>query len=308
MNSDGERAQAFVGRLLQNPVLHGLTVLQREEHIQQFLHSNAGQLAPTLSSNQFFPDKNWRQIVSLLHEALYKATDEHLIPDIDRIVREQIEFTFVHLLHERRVDNAKLVSQVGALIRKLLSRAEFRHAMIGPYTALRHNVIDRYLDEVFTRKTYVHFELTKVQRLRLSKDEIRQYVQFNILLKPTIAMVKLPAENETHQHADIVQQQFAEKVLHLLKKELRLVPEPVLKSVVDANVSFNEHHFLEATARLSAIFSARARNYQPNIKIDRGADSPDKSWLNVARRNYKFYGFDIKMLDELYKIAAENMW
>ena len=82
----------------------------------------------------------------------------------------------------------------------------------------------------------------------------------------------------------------------------------MLKSAVDANVSFNEHHVLEATARLSAIFSARARNYQPDLKVDRGADSPDKSWLNVARRNYKFYGFDVKMLDELYKIAAENMW
>lgn len=308
MNSDGARAQAFVGRLLQNPALRGLTVLQREEHIHQFLRSNAPQLGPTLASNQFFPGKNWQQIVSLLYAALHEATDKHLVPDIDRMVREQIAFTFVHLLHERRVDTAKLVAQVSALIQKLLSRVEFRRAMVGPYTALRYNVIDRYLDEVFNRKKYVHFELTKVQRLRLGKDEIRQYVQLNILLKPTIAMITLPVQNQRQYQAGIVQHQFADKVLRLLKKELQTLPEPVLKSAVDANVSFNEHHFLEATARLSAIFSARARNYQPDLKVDRGADSPDKSWLNVARRNYKFYGFDVKMLDELYKIAAENMW
>ena len=308
MNSDGARAQAFVGRLLQNPALRGLTVLQREEHIHQFLRSNAPQLGPTLASNQFFPGKNWQQIVSLLYAALHEATDKHLVPDIDRMVREQIAFTFVHLLHERRVDTAKLVAQVSALIQKLLSRVEFRRAMVGPYTALRYNVIDRYLDEVFNRKKYVHFELTKVQRLRLGKDEIRQYVQLNILLKPTIAMITLPVQNQRQYQAGIVQHQFADKVLRLLKKELQPLPEPVLKSAVDANVSFNEHHFLEATARLSAIFSARARNYQPDLKVDRGADSPDKSWLNVARRNYKFYGFDVKMLDELYKIAAENMW
>lgn len=308
MNSDGERAQAFVGRLLQNPALNGLTPLQREEQILQFLQVNAGQLAPTLSSNHFFPGKNWQQIVSLLHEQLYKATDEHLLPDVDRLVREQIEFTFIHLLRQQHVDDAKLAAEVSALVKKLLARPEFRRVMTGPYTALRHGVVDRYLDEVFNRKTYVHFELTKVQRLRLGKDEIRQYIQLNMLLKPTIAMIKLPVQNESQQQAGMVQHQFAEKVLRLLKKELQLLPEPVLKSAVDANVSFNEHRFLEATARLSAIFSARSRNYQPNMKVDRGADSPDKSWLNVARRNYKFYGFDVKMLDELYKIAAENMW
>ena len=45
-----------------------------------------------------------------------------------------------------------------------------------------------------------------------------------------------------------------------------------------------------------------------NTRVDRGAESPDKSWFSIARRNYKFYGFDIKMLDELYKTAAENGW
>jgi hypothetical protein len=42
--------------------------------------------------------------------------------------------------------------------------------------------------------------------------------------------------------------------------------------------------------------------------VDRGANGPDSSWFSVARRNYKYYGFDIKMLDELYRIAADNGW
>ncbi|MFW5718164.1 MAG: hypothetical protein ACOC0E_12050, partial [Spirochaetota bacterium] len=79
-------------------------------------------------------------------------------------------------------------------------------------------------------------------------------------------------------------------------------------SGVNANVSYVENRFIEATARLAAVFSARARSYQPNVDVDRGADSPDKSWLSVARRNYRFYGFDLKLLDELYSIATENGW
>ena len=50
------------------------------------------------------------------------------------------------------------------------------------------------------------------------------------------------------------------------------------------------------------------RNYKPEAQKDRGADTAIKSWINVARKNYKFYGYDIKMLDELYNIAADNGW
>jgi hypothetical protein len=42
--------------------------------------------------------------------------------------------------------------------------------------------------------------------------------------------------------------------------------------------------------------------------VDRGADSPDKSWFNVSRRNARWRGLDVSMLDELYTIAAENGW
>jgi len=82
----------------------------------------------------------------------------------------------------------------------------------------------------------------------------------------------------------------------------------VIRSGVNANVSYLENRFIEATARLAAVFSARCRAFQPNVRVDRGADTPDKSWLSIARRNYKFYGFDVKILDELYSIAAESGW
>jgi fructose-bisphosphate aldolase class 1 len=82
----------------------------------------------------------------------------------------------------------------------------------------------------------------------------------------------------------------------------------VISSAVNSNVSFLENSQVETTGRIAAVLAARAKQYLPGIKVDRGADTPDKSWLNIARRNYKFYGFDIKMLDEMYMIAAENGW
>jgi hypothetical protein len=89
---------------------------------------------------------------------------------------------------------------------------------------------------------------------------------------------------------------------------LKTLPEEVLKSAVNSNVSFFENKFIEATARLTALFAARCRIYNPTVTVDRGADTPDKSWFSIARRNFKFYGYDVKMIDEFYKIAAENGW
>lgn len=308
MNIESEKAEAFVGRLLQNPALKGFSPLQREEQIIQFLHVNAAQLAPTLSSAQFFPGKNWSQIFSLLLSKLAEVIDREMYADLERIVRTRIDYTFVQLLGQTSVDHHRLADQLLGTVGKLLEKPEARRAFTGAYTALHFGLSERYVDEIFNRKSYIHFELTKVQRLRMGKDEVRNYVDTSLLLKPAIFIVSTGGKSQQDRATGMVQNQFAEKVLGVLKKELTVLPEQVLKSAVHANVSFNENRFIEATSRLSAVMAARSRNYQANITVDRGADSPDKSWLSTARRNYKFYGFDIKLLDELYKIAAENLW
>ncbi|MCG8477501.1 MAG: hypothetical protein MI724_00265, partial [Spirochaetales bacterium] len=299
MNSESEKAQAFIGRLLQNPTLKGFSVLQKEEQIIQFLHVNAAQLAPTLSSAQFFPGKNWNQIFSLLISALYQVSNQELFADIDAVVTEKIDFTFIQLLKQQRGDDTTIANQLIGMTKKLLEKPDARRAFTGAYTALHFGLVNRYLDEIFARKSYIHFELTKVQRLRLGPEEIRSFIEVNLLLKPTVFLVGSTAQVPQDRATGMVQNQFAEKVLGMLKKEMRPIPESILKSAVHASVSFNDNRFIEATARLTAVLSTRSRNYQSNIKVDRGADSPDKSWFNTARRNYKFYGFDIKMLDAL---------
>ncbi len=308
MNTESQKAQAFIGRLLQNPALNGFSLLQQEEQIIQFLHSNAAQLAPTLSSGQFFPGKNWNQIFSMLVNALYDVINTRLLPDLRQLATEKLEYTFVQLINERAVNSHEIGELVYLFTEKLLGKPEVRRAFTGAYTALWSGMVDRYLEEIFYRKTYIHFELTKVQRLRMGKEEVSNFVQLNLLLKPAVFLVSSGGSSSQDRLTGVVQNQFAEKAFDTLKKELKPLPEGVLKSVVHANVSFDENRFIEATARLAAIFSARGRNYQANLKVDRGADSPDKSWLSTARRNFKFYGFDVKMLDEMYKIAAENVW
>jgi hypothetical protein len=47
-------------------------------------------------------------------------------------------------------------------------------------------------------------------------------------------------------------------------------------------------------------------NQWKKVKKERGAESLEASWLNVARINYKFYAYDLGTLDEFYKITIEE--
>lgn len=309
MSVEQDKATAFVTRLLANPAIKTLTPLQKEEQIIQFLHANAAQLAATLAAPAFFPGATWNTIVALLIDALMTLVNSELFPSLDTILDTRIDFGYVNFLSARPPAPDKVREQTSALMKNLLGKPEARRGFTGAHTALVHRFADRYLDAVWARKSYVHFEITKVQRLRMSKEQVKSMIATTLVLKPIVYLVAaggVPGQAE--QTSGMVQTQFAEKVVSAAGKHLPLLPEQVIKSAVSASISFMENRFIEATARVAAILAARCRNFQPSVRVDRGADSPDKSWLSTARRNYKFYGFDIKMLDEFYSIAAENGW
>jgi len=308
MAAEQDKATAFISRLLANPAIRPLTPLQREEQIIQLLHTNASQLAPTLASQSFFPGRSWNQIVALLLQALTNEVDKVLIPDLETLVGG-VQFGFVNHLRQQSVGSDQARAQVLSFLKGVLKRMDARRTFTGSFAALRFGFADRYVDAVWSRKSYVHFELTKVQRLKLSKEDIKSFVEATLLLKPIVNIASAAGAQATaEQTSGLVQSPFAQKIVVLGKKHLPLLPEQVVKSGVNANVSYLENRFIEATARLAAVFSARCRGFQPNVQVDRGADTPDKSWLSIARRNYKFYGFDVKILDELYSIAAESGW
>jgi len=307
MSTPNPKAIAFVGRLLQNPALKILPPLQREEQILQFLQVNARQLYPTLSTPAFFPNHNWEQISGILITALTAAIDGELYPALSAITLDRLDLSFIQFLRQQNMPQAKIKEDLFGVLKQLLTKREARRDFLGAFSALDYRYANKYIDQAFVRKQYVHFELTKVQRLRMGKEEIKHYINVSLLLKPMVHLLSLNQANG-EVAGGTVQAQFIEKVVGLLAKRLPALPEAIIRSGVYANGSFVENRSLDATSRIAGILSSMCRNARPNEKVDRGADSADKSWINIARRNYKFYGYDVKMLDEFYKIAGENGW
>jgi hypothetical protein len=303
-----QKAQSFIKRLFANPALMSLQTLQKEDHICQFIISNQASLYPTLSSMQFFPGKSWEQIVSILYDALAIVVGELISSEISALLNT-IDFSFIAFFRQINYPVSKCRDQIYEFLSKLLVKGEARKAFEGAFTAIKLGITDKYIEYAFARNEYVQFELLKVQKLRMSKEEIKNLVKTSLFLKPGIHILmggSMPGEFGTM--SDTILKSFAEKANITLQSHLKLLPPELVKSAVDSNLSFLENPTMETTARIGSIFSARCKNYRHIATVERGAEHPDKSWFSIARRNFKHHGFDIKMLDEFYRIATESGW
>ncbi len=308
IESDKQKASAFIQRLMANPALKSFTILQREEQIIQFLTVNSSQLYPTLSSPAFFAGKSWESISRILLTTLYEINNEELIPEI-RLVVNKLDFTFFTFLSQTAMDEANAKQFVMDMLFKMMANEQARRVFAGSLAAVNFGIVKKFVSEIFGMRKYVHFELVKVEKLRLGEKEAENMISLVVLMKPLVYMFA-PQGTMTKNtaHGNIFPYNFTESAGKNLAVKTHAVPDEVFISAMNANASFYENTKLEATARIGNILASMCRSYKPETKKDRGADTAMKSWINVARKNYKFYGYDIKMLDELYNIAADNGW
>ncbi len=305
MNKEEEKAAVFISRLLGNPGLYYLNPLQKEEQISVFLELNAAQLYPTLSSPAFFPGKTWIEILSILQPKLSSMVDEMALEGIKRHLFEKIDFGFLSCFESPLRDSEKVIQSLYALVKRVLKTNSGRQDFIGSYNALLYKLPRHYVDDIFESQAYIHFELIKVQRLKMSKTEVLNMIRVSLLMRSAL---HLYSEGVFDKSSGLITKQYAEKIEKLLKKELSSVPYELVSSAVKSYLSFDRYRFVPTTSRLTAIFNAMGKTIRPYAKIDRGAAPPEKSWLSVSRHNYKYYGWDIKMLDELYRYSLENNW
>ena len=306
--SDKQKSLAFIQRLMANPALKSFSLLQREEQIIQFLTVNSRQLYPTLSSNAFFPGRSWENIYATLTAVLYEATNQEIIPDI-RLLINRMDFTFFTFLRQANMDEGQAKQIVIDLLTKMLSNEQARRIFAGSMVAINCNIVRKFIGEIYRRRKYIHFEILKVEKLKMGEKEVENMISLSMLLKPMIYMFSQQgAAMKNTANGIIFPCNFTELIAQNLSAKANAVPAQVFASAMNSNASFADNTKLEATARMGNILSSMCRNYKPEVKKDRGADTAMKSWINVARKNYKFYGYDLKMLDELYNIAADNAW
>ncbi|OQY34040.1 MAG: hypothetical protein B6241_06040 [Spirochaetaceae bacterium 4572_59] len=301
MENDKAKAQQFLSRLMQNPTMKGFSALQREDQLLQFFSINGEKLKPTLSSPAFFGGWSWQDINKIMIETLYDMTNKEILPQIQSEIFDKTSYSYISFM-KLPAPSESMKRQFMAVLTKLLTHPVGRKQLAGPLMAIQTGIIKKYIMHSFQRQKYVHFELAKVQRLRMSQEEVYHLIKTSLMLTPLTSLFMPGDGGQTLTPA------YAEKISQQLSKLIPGLPDPVIRSGINSSISFQDDKKLEATARLTTVFAHRCADMKQGMKIDRGAASSDQSWFNIARRNYKYYGYDFDMLTELYNISAENGW
>ena len=301
-----EKAKQFITRLMSNPALQGMAPLKKEQQIRYFLKVNESQLLPTLSSPAFFPGKTPGEIYKILESALRGMTGELLNPRIRQFFSSGLRpAALVSAVGDPGLDVTRLRETLWKLFTLILDSKEGREALVPALTLIDSPIFDRYVPQIIQRQKYISFEIRMVQRFKEVQENIIDYLKLIVLLKPIVYTF---LSNTGELVNGCISVPYCNVIANQLSRKYPSLPEPILKGIIQANVSFLDERNLPATSRLAGIFTQRAMHWNPAQKIDRGAETSDKSWFSITRKNYRYYGYDLDMLLELYNIASELGW
>jgi hypothetical protein len=291
------------------PALRLLPALQKEEQALQFLGANGPQLQPVFASLGMDLAQGWREAVASVAHAVRAESDRLLEHELSAISTSRLTLSFFPALTGGRQAPAAARGELLALFQRTARHPVSRSALAGSLSAARSDLTDKYIPQASERKKYIYVEVTRVQKLSLPAADLADLIRFDLMMRPA-AYLFITAGTAPEKDAgySALQEQYIQKVLPGVAALLPSFPPALLLAGLRSTLPFPATAGIEAAARLTAILALRGRALAPGVVVDRGADTPDKSWFNVNRRNARWHGLDPGMLDELYTIASENRW
>ncbi|MGA2976383.1 MAG: hypothetical protein ABSF77_13820 [Spirochaetia bacterium] len=309
MESPSDSIARFATRLLETPNLRQLSALQKEEQALQFLRANGQQLLPVFASLGLDVSRGWREPAALIARALRSESDRLMEGELAAFFSSRLGLSFFPALAGGRQAPGRTRDELRILLQRVSRHPIARGALAGSFPAAQSDLADRYIPQAYERKKFIYVEITRVQRLGLSPAELVDLVRLTLLLRPAAYLFITPGETiEKDAGFAPLQEPYLQKILPSISSQLPSFPGPIVSMGLRGTLAFPDTTNVEAISRIAFILALRGRSLTPSLVVDRGADTPDKSWFNVNRKNAKWHGLDARMLDELYTIAAENGW
>jgi hypothetical protein len=309
MEISGEPLARFISRLLDSPALRSLPLLQKEDQALQFLGANGPQLAPVFNSLGLDPRAGWEHGVQEVARAVKMHVGALLETEIDSIVRECITLSFFPAVFGNRQPPARLRDELISLLHRCASHPVSRVALAGCLPAARSDLTGKYIPQAWSRRKYLYLEVTRVQRLQLGPEDLADLIRLTVMLRPAAYLLVTPGGVPDREAGFTpLQESLLKKALPSIAALVPSLPTPLIQLGLRSTLAFPATRTVEGVARVSAILAFRGRSLVPGMVVDRGADTADKSWFSVARKNARWHGLDPSLLDELYTIAAENHW
>ncbi len=316
MDENTTKMLSFINHMMKNDNIKNEPPLIAETLIINFISKNMAVLKQTLASPQFFPDLSIEQTLELLLTTLREKVLKEVKPALIKYI-DSVNFNVLNdISGSETITPESLKEKLTQFLDVILTHKEVRYNFNSIANIFAYDGIGKYIGEIFTRKEFIYNELIKVQKNNLKEEQYINYLKILLLLKNT-AYIKMPFTlgNETKnlniidiQKAPTVMDKYIASVENFLSKPLPGLDKKMIKMAIKSNCPQELTELEEASSRLLYALCGRYQEYKHFDKIDRGAESPDKSWFNIVKKNAEDQGFDKKIIEELYKIAADNNW
>ena len=316
MEQHDEKMAEFVDKLFANPNLGKASIIQKENNILAFIKENQQQLQTIFAQPAFFPDLSWeeavRRLLTVLTDRVLGFFQSRVSAVVDSVIHPDI-FAYFRSEGNSHIDKAQFKEFILNAMRTKVVRDQYA----AVFDAVQAKFFQRYTLAVMGQRKTIYNELIRRDRLiKMDTVLIPNYLSLAALFRPLFyyninegsndaapPLTPASVKNNSHQFG-----QVSNNLRKVLNREIGTVIDPIFRPGLDSFLSAEDHPDVGGAAKMIAILVSRAAEYDPHQKVDKGAESPDKSWFNIHRRNAKYYGFDVHFLDEMYRIAGEEGW
>jgi DNA-binding protein Fis len=312
---DKSKAVKFINYLMNSPQIKGESFLSAESMIHSFIAQNRDQLKLTFRGQQYFPDLDGEDAIRLLVSELYMMVKDQIFKPLLPFINDT-DFGFLNKIAEQQLPPQYHREKIDELVKMLVKIREVRSGFLPAYNLISTGAVDRYITDIFKRRDFIYNEIVRVQKTFLEVDEYISFFKLLLILKHAALMkTALIGGDAEHRYslADVLKmpgkiELYIDSVHGTIAKTAPNISRRMTALALRGNLPESMTSVDEGSSRLLYVLSTRYHSYKPVSRQDRGAESPDKSWFAIARKNASTLGFERRMLDELYRIAGDNSW
>ena len=301
----------FLGKLWMNPALQKTSLDKKETQVLGFLKENQSQLQKIFSQADYFPNLSWNDAVKLLLTELVDKLLESIGPNIDYIHKNMLAPSMLKTFEQGDIDADRFK---GFIIEQMRVKA-MRDHYLSAIQIISLNYYSNYVSPSIERHKYIYNEFVRHDKLKMDSHALTAYLGIATLFRPLFyypMKIREDATDTTTLAKSLTDRKLFDLLLQRLQSQVNeavgQVPDAIFLAGIQSNLMLSDFPDISGAAKFIAVVAARSADYIPVEKKDRGAESPDKSWFQINRRNAKIYGLDADIMDELYQIAGEKGW
>ncbi|MES0490015.1 MAG: hypothetical protein ABUK01_08495 [Leptospirales bacterium] len=303
--------EQFINRLTSNPNFIGQPSSTVEIHICNFIQQNKQNLAPVLTQ-QLFPGSALDAATQQLTEAVALYIGANVLEQSRKVITNVID---LNVLSSSGINltttNEELIQMILVYYEKIIKHREARQQIDAVNTILSEHMIENYINAAFENKTYLYNEIYRIDSHHFKADAVIEYLKLVTLIVPGFGIAMPVPGSATPLCATELRkdkkrlEKYFQQIVPVLRQMLPPINEDLWNTAKSIFLDHSENPDQEPTSKFLAILLLRAKDFQQITKLDKGAETPDKSWFSVHMRNAGFLGLDKTLLEDLNRLAFE---